>query len=254
MEQHKHWGRELVLAGLVAVGLGFAPRDAAAQTTFVVRLENVAEQPLNTSKGPVPFTLSPGVWVVHTGANPLFVPFHRLEGLRGTGLENLAEDGKQFEELPQAVRTEPGVKAVGVFDTPESKMEKGGLKPGMQYEFTVTASPGDHFSLATMFAASNDLFYAPYGTGIPLFNEAGNPISGDVTSMVALWDAGTEVNEEPGVGPTQAHRQPRPNYGPAEGAAVRPITAVNDGFTYPQTNRVIRVTITPKMMVRKDGR
>lgn len=241
----------LAALGLVTVGLGIAP--ASAQTTFAVRIENIAEEPLNTSTGSVPFTLSPGVWVVHTGMNPIFAPFERLQGMRGTGLENLAEDGKEFEELPNAIRGRRGMKSVGVFNTPESKMETGGLKPGMKYEFTITANPGDQLSLATMFAASNDLFYAPYGTGIPLFAD-GRPVSGDVTSMVALWDAGTEVNEEPGVGPTQAHRQPNPNFGPAEGGTVRPISMVKDGYTYPPTNEVIRVTITPTMMVHKDGR
>lgn len=56
-----------------------------------------------------------------------------------------------------------------------------------------------------------------------------------------LWDAGTEVNEEPGVGPNQAPRQPAPNTGPSEHGVVRP---VRDGYTYPATAEVIRVTIT----------
>ena len=36
---------------------------------------------------------------------------------------------------------------------------------------------------------------------IALFDASGRPISGDVSSALGLWDAGTEVNEEPGVGP-----------------------------------------------------
>jgi hypothetical protein len=42
------------------------------------------------------------------------------------------------------------------------------------------------------------------------------PIAGDITSQILLWDAGTEVNEEPGLGPNQAPLQPAPNTGPVE--------------------------------------
>ena len=68
---------------------------------------------------------------------------------------------------------------------------------------------------------------------------------GDITSQILLWDAGTEVNEEPGVGPNQAALQPAPNTGPAEHGVVRPITEVKDGFHYPTVPEVLRVTITP---------
>src|SRR5262249_5635876 len=67
----------------------------------------------------------------------------------------------------------------------------------------------------------------------------------DVTSQILLWDAGTEVNEEPGLGPNQAALQAAPNTGPAEHGVVRPITEVKDGFHYPTVPEVLRVTITP---------
>jgi len=38
----------------------------------------------------------------------------------------------------------------------------------------------------------------------------GNPRTGDVTADVQLWDAGTEVNMEPGVGADQPPRQSAP--------------------------------------------
>lgn len=122
-------------------------------------------------------------------------------------------------------------------------MEKGGLKPGIMYEFTIPANPGDQLTLATMFAESNDLFYAPYGLGIPLFSD-GKPISGDVTSMLALWDAGSEENQEPGVGPAQPHRA-KVGVGPDENKPVRPISYVNDPYTYPMNTKVIKVTVIP---------
>jgi hypothetical protein len=92
-----------------------------------------------------------------------------------------------------------------------------------------------------MFGQSNDLFYAPGEKGIALFAN-GRPVSGDVTSQLVLWDAGTEVNEEPGFGPNQAPRQGAPNTGTPEKKAVGP---VKDGFTYPKVGDVLRVTITP---------
>jgi len=108
------------------------------------------------------------------------------------------------------------------------------------------ARPGQRLSLAFMFGQSNDLFYAARGPGIDLFPN-GQPLSGDLTAQLVLWDAGTEVNEEPGVGSNQAPRQPAPNTGPSERLPVAP---VHDAFTYPPTAQVIRVTITPAGDVR----
>jgi hypothetical protein len=97
--------------------------------------------------------------------------------------------------------------------------------------------------VTTMFGQSNDLFYAPGDDGIALFEKAA-PIHGDITSRFYLWDAGTEVNEEPGFGPNQAPRQSAPNTGPSEREPVRRIVGVKDGFTYPSVDQVIRVTVT----------
>jgi hypothetical protein len=63
---------------------------------------------------------------------------------------------------------------------------------------------------------------------------------------VTLWDAGTEVNEEPGAGPNQAPRQSGPDTGDEEMAGVRPIAEVDDGFSYPAVADVIGVTVTPQ--------
>jgi hypothetical protein len=102
-----------------------------------------------------------------------------------------------------------------------------------------------------MFGQSNDLFYAPKEEGIALFDASGKPVAGDITSQILLWDAGTEVNEEPGLGPNQAPLQPAPNTGPAEHGVVRPISEVKDGFHYPTVAEVLRVTITPGAMATR---
>jgi hypothetical protein len=95
-------------------------------------------------------------------------------------------------------------------------------------------------NLITMFGQSNDLFYAPTHA-IALFDEKGNPVTGDITSSFELWDAGTEVNQEPGIGADQGPRQKMKNTGAAENGTVR---LVNDGFVYPNTKDVLRITIS----------
>jgi hypothetical protein len=95
-----------------------------------------------------------------------------------------------------------------------------------------------------MFGQSNDLFFGNEN-GLDLFDKTGKPLNGDVTSQFSLWDAGTEVNEEPGIGPNQAPRQKKPDTGMSERKKVGP---VKDGFTYPNTTDVLRITITPETM------
>ena len=96
-----------------------------------------------------------------------------------------------------------------------------------------------------MFVQSNDLFYAPDGEGIALFNEAGEAFSGDITEQFLLWDAGTEENEQPGVGLNQAPRQSGPNVGPIDpNNAVR---LVDDAFSYPPASAVLLVTLNQEI-------
>jgi hypothetical protein len=156
----------------------------------------------------------------------------------------LAEDGPTGP-LEKSLKGQPGIVHVGSTDTPIGASSPGDIWPGQAFEFKITAKPGERLTIATMFAQSNDLFYAPREDGIALFDASGKPIRGDITSQILLWDAGTEVNEEPGLGPNQAALQAGPNTGPAEHGVVRPITEVKDGFHYPTVPEVLRVTITP---------
>lgn len=213
------------------------------QIVFAVRIENVStDQTLQPSTGEAqPVPLSPGVFAVHTTPAPLFAAG---QPDRGEGLERIAEDGDPTD-LAAALRGQEGIEQSGAFDTPVEATEPSPIGPGQAYEFTVTAVPGDRLSFATMFVPSNDLFYAPGEEGIALFTDAGEAVEGEVTDQVALWDAGTEVNEEPGVGPTQVQRQEGPDTGPDEDGTVRQVAEVADGFTYPAVADVIRVVVEP---------
>jgi hypothetical protein len=220
----------------------FGADQGASSTMFKVRIENVSTtstlQPSDGKAYPAPN--SPGVWLVHRGKSPLFVSG---KPDMGHGLEPQAEEGNPTS-LAQWLGGEVGksVQSTGVFNTPVGDSQPGPLLPGKAYEFTVSATPGCKLSFTSMFAQSNDLFYAPTEKGITLFDRDAKPIRGDVTRQVLLWDAGTEVNQEPGVGKDQAPRQSAPNTGADEHGVVH---LVHDPFTYPATSEVIRVTITP---------
>lgn len=195
----------------VAVGATAGPQQAivASPVAFSVRIQNVAE-------GPRGFLFAPGVWALHTEAGPLFEP-NAPDG--GQGLEALAEDGDPGM-LAAALTDDPTLAASGLFDTPVGSDAPAPLAPGQSYEITFTTNTTTtNLSLATMLVQSNDLFVAPSAMGIPLFDADGNVLAGtrDVSDELLLWDAGTEVNEAPTMGPNQAPNQPAPNTGPEEG-------------------------------------
>ncbi len=192
--------------------------------------------------------LSPGAWTVHKeGVMPLFTSG---EPDRGLGLEGIAEDGSAAElggNLPSVA----GVGTSAVFNTPVGTDAPGPIGPGGSYAFTVTAKPGYNLSLATMFVQSNDLIYTFEDKGLPLFKD-GAPISGDVTGYVFLYDVATEEDQFPGAGLDQVIRQSGPDAGaPDDDDRVGRVTAdgqtpAADGFVYPTTKSVIKVTIVPE--------
>ena len=180
--------------------------------------------------------IAPGVFAAHAVPSVLFEA-----GMAATGeLEALAEDGDP-SGLAAAVGIAMGVFESGAFDTPVGAGGPAPAGPGEVYEFTFTADVGDRLSFASMLVQTNDLFLAPAEGGIDLF-PGGSALSGDVTGMVLLWDAGTEVNQAPGFGLDQAPRQSGPDTGMAEGGVVG---QVSDGYQYPRVSDVIRVTIQP---------
>ena len=177
--------------------------------------------------------ISPVIAFVHASGEPLYSVG---QPDRGQGLEQLAEAGNPAV-LAAAV---PGSMTV---DTPVGAAAPGPALPGQSYQFTIMGKEGDRLSLATMFGMSNDWFFGTSPGGVPLFDAFGEPMRGDVTELLSLYDAGTEINEEPGVGPDVAPQQLMPDQG-----AVDPVKQVREvpaqEYGRPASAHV-RVTLTP---------
>ena len=182
--------------------------------------------------------LAPGAFAIHSDGDAIFT---QGQSDRGQGLETLAENGGG-DDLAASLSGADDVESAGAFAVTVNTGAGGPALPGDAYTFTFNAMKGDKLSFATMWVQSNDLFFAPPAAGIELFGSSGTPITGDITSQVRLWDAGTELNEAPGVGPNQAPRQSGPGAGSQESAAIG---SPSDGYSYPASNMVVRVTITP---------
>jgi hypothetical protein len=216
----------------------FKSKKSLRTATFRVRIENVSTADGQTAKDGTrwPFALSPGLYVAGSKPVALF-----KEGKKASaGLESQAEDGNP-SGLAQALEALKQEGHSGVFNTPVGAGGPAPIGPGGAYEFTFDATQGDGLTVFTMFGQSNDYFYAN-SKPVALFDSMGEPLSGDVTEAFTLFDAGTEVNEEPGVGTTQAPRQKMPNTGAAERGVVH--RAESDAF-YARTPQLFRVTITP---------
>lgn len=233
----------LVRAVTLSAALLAAAQAAAAQdqpTKFTIKVENISQgEALKLSNGKAaPFVSAPVLWAVHGGTTtPLFTGG---QPDAGKGLEKLAETGNPGPLL-RSVTGAKDIASAGADDQPVGGTAHGPITPGQGYQFEISALPGQSLSVAWMFGQSNDLFYAN-DRPIALFDAAGKPVRGDMTPQLSLWDAGTEVNEEPGLGPNQGPRQQTPDAGVAEHKAV---AHVSDRFTYPRTAQVLRLTIAP---------
>jgi len=228
-------------AGVILSVAGIASANGDEPTKFTIRIENITKPDAFTASNGVKWSLafSPGTAVVHSENAPIFTSGKKD---RGKGLEAQAEDGDP-SMLAKSLQGAKGIKSVTVFNTPVGASAPGPITPGAAYETTITAMPGDRLSMTLMMGQSNDWFYAPDERGIELFKN-GQAVSGDMTAQIVMWDAGTEVDQEPGIGSDQGPRQKAPNTGKAENGVVHKI---QDGKLYSQASSVMRVTITPAM-------
>ena len=223
--------------GVGVVHTASAPLFINGAPDFGIGLEGLAE---DGNAGPladalaihtsVNTPLAPIGYTVHQQLNPLFT----LGQPASVGLQRIAEDGGPGD-LVAMLPGDSGAAAVG-----RGAGEPGPIvPPAGNYSFEIMASPGDLLSLATMFVQSNDWFFALHNQ--PLFDAAGEPIRGNFTHVMHLYDAGTEANEPIGFGPNQAPRQSGPNTGPAEAGLVQLVTQAR----YANAANVLRLTITP---------
>lgn len=123
----------------------------------------------------------------------------------------------------------------GVKTIQEGSTEAGPALPGGSFKFSFHAGPNHKLSFATMYGFSNDGFYAPEGTGISLYSDPTTPVTGDITSQIMLWDAGTEMNQMPGA--DNMHD------GADESNVVQLMSAVGDGYDYGTVATNIKVTL-----------
>jgi hypothetical protein len=239
-----------VLLALLAPAATHAQYGNGRAVQFTIRVENVSTaRTLRLSNGmTAPAPTAPILWTITDGGNPLFTA-GRAD--KGVGLERLAEEGNPGVLADYIRGRITAITASGAVTTPVGDAAAGPITPGKAYEFMVSAAPGQKLTLAFMFGQSNDWFYAPGAQGIALFDAAGKPLSRDVTSELSLWDAGTEVNEEPGLGANQAPRQAAPNTGATERKPIRLVSQTKGeyGDKAPRTADVIRV-----MVSARDGR
>jgi hypothetical protein len=228
------------IAAPTSVRKTVAAPAAIASTRFFIRVENTSSgEVLELSNGKsAPFVSAPVLWVIHDGStNPIFTGG---KPDAGQGLELLAETGDP-SKLVKSLTGKSGIVAIGADAKPVGAEAEGPLTPGQWYEFEIVAEPGQVLSTAWMFGQSNDLFYSNQRP-IALFDAAGKPKSGEMTAQLSLWDAGTEVNEEPGLGPNQGPRQKTPDAGRVERQGI---ARVRDKYSYPRTSDVLRMTVTP---------
>lgn len=173
--------------------------------------------------------LASPTWAV--GAEPALFT---IGGAASSGLEQLAEDGSG-EALASELEARGDLTDWGFMPAPEGDYGSRPAMPGERFVLDLVGATGDRVAAAWMFADSNDVFFA---VDAPLFDDEGNLLTGEVDT-VALYDAGTELNQPPGVGSDQAPRQSGPDTGEDEGGSV---SALDDPL-YPAASSIVRVSI-----------
>lgn len=249
MKNRKLFSVLFVLAALLLAQIAFTASAAAPTamkpkpkaTKFKMRVENISAPDGQTASNGTKysFALSPGLFMLSGKKAPLF-----KEGKRASkGLEMQAEEGDPSGLVKSLELANHSSNLHGVYNIPVGASMPGPIRPGDAYEISFEAVPGMRLFMAMMNGQSNDWFYAPDERGIELFHKNGHAISGDVTSQFILYNAGTEVDEELGIGPNQGPRQKAVNTGPDENGVVTRVTS----DSYKNTAQLFRVTITPEV-------
>lgn len=211
--------------------------DVAVPDHFIVRVENIGDRLVASDGTEYLPAFSPGVWAVDDEDTALF-----LEGEAASpGLETQCEQGDPqvlFAEL------EAGGSNAGFYPVEEmGSYLDGPILPGDVRQFEVVAQPGEHLSLVGMYGQSNDICVVL--DRIAMFDP--EAIDGEMTDALRYFDAGTELNEEPGIGPNQPSQETTPGSGMAEDGTMSPLEGDVDaaGFRYPAISEYLKLTVEP---------
>ena len=207
---------------------------------------------VSAMRGSIVTPIAPILYATHDATWSLFT----VGGAASAGVEHLAEDGSPA----QALADETGAPGVGMIGVQALTMERpadspGPAQPGEHFQFTVAPDAAHpYLTLASMVGQTNDAFWGTDPMGIRLLDQDGNPrpaadVSSDFANQLAIWDAGTEANQVPGVGLTQAPRQPAPNTGPADpNPQVRRYADSTNDLAGPNLGGYAMVSIEPAAM------
>ena len=228
---------------LMTCALGCRTEDETPETgptQFNVNMENISAPgaliPSNDEPGDILF--APGILVVHT---PDFALFEPGSPALWDGFEEMVEDGANAI-LIETLLAEDSVLSATSFAALDASYADAPMFPGERATQSIEAVSGDRLTVAAMFGESNDVFVA--ATDIALF-DGDAPQDVDASTMLQLWDAGTEVNEEPGLGDTQAPRQTEAGEGADENGNVVEIDGTDtSGFAYPTPTDMLSLQIT----------
>jgi len=110
------------------------------------------------------------------------------------------------------------------------------ILPGQSTTIQFSAAKGEALTFASMYGWSNDLFFAPANPGILVYDANGNPIEGDVSSQIKLWDNGTRINQAPGNAVTHP--------GTADNKNITEVNGLDaQGNTYLPASQLVRATV-----------
>lgn len=122
----------------------------------------------------------------------------------------------------------------GTFQATGSSVE---VMPGQEIQITFSAHKGQTLMFATMYGNSWDLFFAPENPGIRLFDNNGEPVTGDVSDQVKLWDAGTKKNNDPRRSKANQRKE-------NENGTVTEINGSDGTYNYPAASDMMKLNLT----------
>lgn len=217
-----------------------AEQSPPEEVRYRVTIDHVAAPgTLQPSMGePLDIIIAPGLWAVHEDGEGIL---HVGEPASST-VERMAEDGDHGALLDEMRET---AASVGIFgaENVDDNYATAPLGPGDSTSFELDGMSNQRLSMVGMFIHSNDVLYATIPGGIALDSlEPGG--SEQMSSSIALFDVGTEQNEEPGIGPSQPMQSMEHDVGEPEMGVITRIDGQDAaGYDYPAVSDFLRLTV-----------